>query len=96
MNFDEILSRPLAAVRDDGFSARIVLELRRREERRCLLLWSSAALALLPVLLALPLASAGADAARMLAQMAVTPLFGSVVGAGVLFWALRPARSRFF
>ena len=38
MSLDTLLSQPLAPVRDDGFSARIVLELRRREERRRLAL----------------------------------------------------------
>lgn len=96
MSLDTLLNQPLVPVRDDGFSARIVLELRRRDERRRLLLWGAATLALLPVLLALPLVPAGMDAANVLAGLARTPLFASAAGAGVLLWALRPARTRFF
>jgi len=93
---DTLLSQPLAPVPDAGFSVQILLRLRRAEERRCLLLWGAAALALLPVMLALPLVPAGMDAANVLAQMARTPLFASAAGAAVLLWALKPACSRFF
>jgi len=34
MTLDTLLSQPLAPVSDDGFSARIVLQLRRAEECR--------------------------------------------------------------
>jgi hypothetical protein len=96
MTLDTLLSQPLAPVRDDGFSARIVVELRRAEERRRLLLWGAAALALLP-----PLALALAPMTFQFVMPAMTraassPLFACAVGAAVLLWALRPARSRFF
>jgi len=96
MTLDTLLAQPLSPVRDDGFSARIVLELRRAEERRRLLLWGAAALALLPLALVLPLAPAGMDVAKTLAQLALSPAPAYTAGALVLLWALRPARNRFF
>lgn len=96
MSLDTLLSQPLAPARDDGFSARIVLELRRREERRRLLLWGAAVAALLPLALVLPLAPAGMDAAKMLEQLALSPAIAYAAGAAILLWALRPARTRFF
>ncbi|MBV9548970.1 MAG: hypothetical protein JO256_04780, partial [Alphaproteobacteria bacterium] len=50
MTLDTLLSQPLAPVSDDGFSARIVLQLRRAEECRRWLLWAAAILALMPLL----------------------------------------------
>jgi hypothetical protein len=96
MSLDNLLSQPLAPVPDQGFSARIVLELRRREERRRLLLWGAAAAALLPLALVLPLAPASMDAAKMLTQLAASHAAAYTTGALVLLWALRPARSRHF
>lgn len=93
MTLDEALNQPLAPLRDDGFSARIVLELRRREERRLMALWAAVALALLPLLAFLPVTTA--LAMTMLAQVASSHIFASAAGAAVLLWALRPARARF-
>ena len=94
MNLDDLLSQPLAPVRDDGFSARTILALARAHERQRLLLWGAAALALLPVLALLPLA-ATSYAMTAIMQAASSPVFASMAGALVLLWALRPARARF-
>ncbi len=95
MTMDDILSQPLAPVRDDGFSAQVVLKLRRAEEKRRLLLWGAMALALLPLLSVLPLASTAAIGAAILAKAGNSPVFASAVGLAVLLWSLRPQRSRF-
>ena len=87
MNLDDILSQPLSPVRDDGFSARMVIALHCTEERRRLALWSAAALALLPLLALMPM--------TLMARAASSPVFASAIGAVVLLWALRPARARF-
>jgi hypothetical protein len=94
MSLDTLLSQPLAPVRDDGFSARIVLELRRREEWRRLLLWGATVMALLPLALVLPLAPT--DLAKALMPLALSPAIAYAAGAAVLLWALRPARTSFF
>jgi hypothetical protein len=94
MTLDTLLAQPLSPVRDDGFSARIVLDLRRAEERRRLLLWGAAALALLPSLVLVPMTSQ--FAMQAMARAASSPVFACAAGAAVLLWALRPARSRFF
>jgi hypothetical protein len=94
MTLDTLLAQPLAPVRDDGFSARIILELRRAEERRRLLLWGAAALALLPPLALLPLPPQ--FAVQAMVRAASSPVFACAAGAAVLLWALRPARTRFF
>jgi len=93
MTLDDILSQPLAPVCDDGFSARMILTLHRAEERRRLILWSAAALALLPLLALLPM-TLGEFAVAQMARAASSPVFASAAGAAVLLWALRPARTR--
>ncbi len=98
MNLDNLLSQPLSPVCDDGFSARIVLELRRREERRRWLLWGAVAAGLLPLAAALPMALLPLDynaAAQAIARAVSSPILASAAGALVLAWALRPMRTRF-
>jgi hypothetical protein len=89
MNLDEALRQPLASVRDDGFSAAIILKLRQAEERRRLALWGAVAVALLPA--ALLMAPAAEILLPHLAQAASSPVFASAIGMAVLLWALRPA-----
>jgi len=95
MTLDTLLQQPLAPVRDDGFSVRVILAMRRAEERRRLLLWGAAALALLPPLAFLPLAPGAEIMATRLAAIVRLPLFGYGCGALVLFWAMRPRRLGF-
>jgi hypothetical protein len=90
MNLDEALRQPLASVRDDGFSAAIILKLARAEERRRLALWGAVGLALLPV--AALLAPTAEILLPHLAQAASSPAFAYVAGAALLLWALRPTR----
>lgn len=93
MTLDNLLSQPLPPVRDDGFSARMVLELRRREERRRLWLWGAVSLALLPLLALVPMTATIAMA--QMARAASSPVFASAIGIAVLLWACRPAPARF-
>ena len=58
-----------------------------------LILWSAAALALLPLLALLPM-TLGEFAVAQMARAASSPVFASAAGAAVLLWALRPARTR--
>jgi len=89
MTLDDALRQPLAAVRDDGFSAAIILKLAHAEERRRLALWGAVFAGLLP--LGALLAPATEALLPQLARAASSPVFMGVAGAAVLLWALRPA-----
>lgn len=94
MTLDDILSQPLPALRDDGFSAQVLLKLRRADDRRRLLAWAAAMLALLPLVLAL--APTTAFLMNQVAPLISSRLFAYAAGVAVLAWTLRPEQSRFF
>lgn len=98
MNLDHLLNAPLAAVRDDGFSARVLLRVERTRQRQVTLLWCMVAAAIMPVLLAVfrflpleqitPLVS-GLDTAL------ASPFLPPVAFMLVLLWAWRTRALRF-
>lgn len=87
MNLDNLLNAPLAPVRDDGFSARIVLQLERTRQRQLTLLWCMIAAAILPVLWFLPLEQITALLPGGLKMAFASPLLPPVAGTLVLAWA---------
>ena len=99
MNLDHLLNAPLAPVRDDGFSGRVLLRLERTRQRQVTLLWCMIAAAILPVLLAVtwflplgqftPLVSGGLDTAL------ASPFLPPVAGMLVLAWAWQTRVLRF-
>jgi hypothetical protein len=95
MNLDTLLEQPLAPVRDEGFSVSVLLRLSRAEEKRRLLLWGAAALALLPLLWGLTLVPLDARLTTGMARAAASPLLSYAAGALVLLWAMRPRPYRF-
>ena len=90
MNLDDLLRQPLAGVRDDGFSARVMLAAAHRRERGNLLLWIAAVAALLPPLFLLPLAQVGETMAASVNATVTSPIFALTVGGAILLWALQP------
>jgi len=69
MNIDDLLNQPLAPVRDDGFSVRVVRRLRASEQRMRLILWGLLAAAFLPVLAVLPYVDIGFHPSAQTLQM---------------------------
>jgi len=90
MTLDELLSQPLARVRDDGFSARVALAALRRRQRRQTLLLCAGLAALLPPLAMLPLAESGDVLAASLAGAPLQPYLSLLAAGLILLWALRP------
>ena len=99
MNLDDLLNTPLAAVRDDGFSARIVLQVERTRQRQLTLLWCMVAAALLPVLglmlWLLPLEQFGSVLPGSLNLAMTSPFFAPVAASLVLLWAWQTRVLRF-
>ena len=87
MSLDDLLNAPLPAVRDDGFSARIVLKLERTRQRQLTLLWSMIAAAILPVLWFLPLEQLGALLPPEVQMAFASPFLAPAEGMLVLVWA---------
>jgi hypothetical protein len=95
MNLDDLLNAPLASVRDDGFSARILLRLEQTRQRQMTLLWSMIAAAVLPLLWFLPLADLGAYLPRGMAIADASSIFAYGAGTLVLAWAWHARVLRF-
>jgi hypothetical protein len=95
MSLDDLLNTPLPTLRDDGFSARIVLSLERRRQRHMTLLWCIIAAAILPVLWFLPLEQLGAQLSGSLNLAMTSPLFAPVAASLVLLWAWQTRVLRF-
>ena len=90
MNLDDLLGQPLEPIRDNGFSARVALAMRRERQRRQTWLRCLGAAALLPVIALLPLAQAGDILARSLAAAPFQNYLALAAGLAILAWALRP------
>ena len=95
MNLDDLLNTPLAHVRDDGFSARVLLRLDRTRQRQMTLLWSMIAAAILPVLWFLPLEPVMALLPAGMDKAFASPFLPPVAGVLVLFWAWQTRVLRF-
>jgi hypothetical protein len=99
MNLDHLLNVPLAPVRDDGFSARVLLRLERTRQRQMTLLWCMIAAAILPVLLSvfwfLPLEQFTALLPARLDTALASPFLPPVAGMLVLAWAWQTRVLRF-
>jgi hypothetical protein len=95
MSLDDLLNAPLPAVRDDGFSARILLSLERTRQRQLTLLWSMIAAAVLPIVWFLPLEQLPALLPRGLHEAFSSPFLASAAGILVLFWAWQARVLRF-
>jgi hypothetical protein len=95
MNLDDLLDAPLAPVRDDGFSARVLLRLERTRQRQMTLLWCMVAAAILPVLWFLPLPELRALLPRDLGLAKALPFFPYAIGTLVLAWAWQTRVLRF-
>ena len=95
MSLDDLLNAPLPAVRDDGFSARVVLKLERTRQRQLTLLWSMVAAAILPLLWFLPLEQWGALLSPQARMAFASPWLAPAAGMLVLFWAWQTRVLRF-
>jgi hypothetical protein len=95
MSLDDLLNAPLPVIRDDGFSARILLRLERTRQRQMTLLWCIVAAAILPVLWSLPLEQLGVLLPGGVKQAMASPLFAPVAASLVLFWAWQARVLRF-
>jgi hypothetical protein len=93
MSLDDLLNTPLVAVRDDGFSARIILRLERTRQRQLTLLWCLIAAAVLPVLWFLPLEQL--NALFPVNQAFASPFLPPAAGILVLLWAWQARVLRF-
>ncbi len=80
MTIDELLAQPLAPVADNGFSAKVMARLRRREQRQLVLLTAVAALAAAAACLLLPISAL----TQMLNGIVVTLATSLEVGVAVL------------
>ena len=95
MSLDDLLDTPLAPVRDNGFSARVLLRLEQARQRQLTLLWCLVAAAVLPVLWFLPLEQLNALLPARLDQAFASPFLASVAGILVLIWAWQTRVLRF-
>ncbi len=99
MNLDDLLDAPLAPIRDEGFSARVLLRLERTRQRQMTLLWCMIAAAILPALFAvfwfLPLEHFAALLPGGLDRAFGSPFLPPVAGMLVLAWAWQTRVLRF-
>jgi hypothetical protein len=95
MNLDDLLNAPLPAIRDDGFSVRILLRLEQARQRQLTLLWCIVAAAVLPVLWFLPLEQLNALFPVRLDQAFASPFLPPAAGILVLLWAWQARVLRF-
>ena len=95
MSLDDLLNAPLPAIRDDGFSARILLKLERTRQKQLTLLWSMVAAAILPVLWFLPLEQLRTLLPYELQAAFASPFLALAAGMLVLLWAWQARVLRF-
>jgi hypothetical protein len=85
---DALLSRPLAEVADDGFSARVALAASAEEKRRAWWAWAAPALAACAVAPFLPLKEFGDTVMQMTPALANSGAVALAAAALVLTFAL--------
>ena len=95
MSLDDLLDAPLPALRDDGFSARVLLRLERTRQRQMTLLWCMIAAALLPLFWFLPLEQFGRLLAGSQAVATASPYFAPLSAGLALLWAWQARVLRF-
>ena len=95
MNLDDLLNAPLPAVRDDGFSARVLLRLEQKRQWQMTLLWCMVFAAVLPVLWFLPMEPVIAMLPDDLDRAFASPFLPPLAGMLVLFWAWQMRVLRF-
>lgn len=94
MKLEDLLSRPLEPVRDEGFSARLALALLRRRQRRQTLFLVAATIVSVPLLGFLPLAEASYFLVGVTEAATLTPHF-ILLGGLIAAWGLWPRPYRF-
>lgn len=93
MTIDDLLNRPLAAVRDDGFSVGVVRRLYAGQRRMRLIMWGLLAVGFLPVLAVLPFVNTGLQLPPETLQFLNSQIAPPVAVLFLLFvWKLRFSR----